>query len=186
MLAVMLGLVLMVGLPEMAQATMVQATPNGEAPERNIKAASLYKFFGYVEWPGTSFEKPDSPFVVGVVGANAIADELERIAAGRSINRRAVTVRRLKASEPLPEMHMLFVGQDESARLDHLIKRVQQRPVLIVTETAGALGFGSMINFRVVDGRVRFEISLIAAEKSNIRLSSRMLPIAVSVQKAQP
>jgi hypothetical protein len=157
------------------------AQAGDEALERNIKAASLFKFLGYAEWPSGAMREPDAPYVIGVVGDDVIAEQLQKIVAGRNVNGRSVTVRRLKANEALPDLHLLFIGEEERTRLRQWITLAQNRPILIVTDFEDALSLGSMINFRLVDGRVRFEIALDAAEKSNIRISSRMLPIAVAV-----
>lgn len=150
--------------------------------ERNIKAAFLYKFLGYVEWPPASFSQPDSPFVIGVVGADDVADELSRITVGRNVNRRGVKLRRLKSGDPLTGIHLLFIGQSESSQEALLLKSTQKQPILTVTESEDALAYGSMINFRLVGGRVRFDVSLAAVEKSDLKLSSRLLSVAASVQ----
>lgn len=149
--------------------------------ERGVKAAFLYKFLGFIEWPPAAFSKPDSPFVIGVVGSDAIAAELAQIARGRTVNNRRVTVKKISNGEPISDLHMLFIGSAESARQAQLLRTAQQYPIVTVTETEGALAQGSVINFRVEDGRVRFDISVIAAEKNDLKLSSRMLSVASSV-----
>jgi hypothetical protein len=152
------------------------------AIERDVKAAFLYKFLGYIEWPPASFSRADSPFVIGVIDADDIAEELSRVIAGRSVNNRAVTVRRLTSAEQITGIHLLFIGRTESAREPQLLRIAQKQPILTVTETDGALAIGSVINFRLIDGRVRFEVSLAAAERNELKLSSRLLSVAVSVQ----
>jgi hypothetical protein len=151
--------------------------------EQRVKAASLYRFIGYVEWPPPSFATETSPYVVGVVSADETADELWRISAGRNVNNRAIVVRKLKAGESLAGIHMLFIGRDERGRQPQWLQLAQEHPVLTVTETEGALAQGSMINFRLADERVRFEVSLDAVEKSDVRISSRILSVALSVSK---
>jgi hypothetical protein len=156
------------------------------AIEERVKAASLYKFLNYVDWPPTSFAKGDSAYVIGVVNADDIADELARISAGRSTNNRPVTIKKLHIGDPLNGIHVLFIGRAEKARQPQLLKQSQPYPILVVTETDGALAQGSMINFRVVDDRVRFEVALDAVEKSGLKLNSRMLAVALSVNKGTP
>lgn len=153
--------------------------------EHRVKAAFLYKIAGYVEWPRASFAQPETPVTIGVVGAGSLAAELSQIVAGRTAQNRPVAVRRLKAGELPSGVHMLFVGRGEGA-LAQLVQRAQQRSVLVVTESEGALVQGSAINFIIVDGRVRFEISLASAEKSGLRLSSRLLAVAQQVYTGTP
>lgn len=164
------------------------AQPDGPAlaAERSIKAAYLCKFADYVEWPGAS-GAAGTPLRIGVLGSAAMADELARITAGRTIAERPVQVRRVGPDEPLDGLDVLFVGEREHARLDALLKPASTLPILTVTESAGALADGSIINFTIDRERVRFEVSLPAAERSRLKLSSRLLAVAQRVQRvAEP
>jgi len=146
--------------------------------ERGIKAAFVYKFLGYVEWPPAAFPQPDAPIVVGVVGADDIAAELADAVRGRTVGTRPVEVRRLRPADPLTGLHALFIGASERARIAALARPALARGTLVITETDDALDQGSVINLVLVDGRVRFEVSLEAAERAGLRLSSRMLAVA--------
>lgn len=154
--------------------------------EQRVKAAFLYKFAAYVDWPATAFARPDTPFTIAVAGAEPLAVELSQAVAGRSVNDRPVAVRRVKPGESLDGVHILFIAKSESARLAQLMKTAQTRSILTVTESEGALAQGSVINFVVTERRVRFEISLDSAEKSKLRLSSRLLAVAQQVHTGTP
>ena len=154
--------------------------------EMRVKAAFLYKFIGYIDWPPSSFARPDTPVLIAVVGADSLAAEVTQAVAGRTVNDRPVTVRRLKPGEPLDGVHVLFVGKAESARLPQLAQSAQQRSILTVTESDGALAQGSIINFVMAERRVRFEIALDSAEKSRLKLSSRLLAVAQQVRTGTP
>ncbi|MBI4205330.1 MAG: YfiR family protein [Betaproteobacteria bacterium] len=154
--------------------------------EHRVKAAFLYKIAGYVEWPHSSFAQPDTPITIGVVGAEPVAAELSRISTGRTAQNRPITVRQLKSNELPAGVHILFVGRAESGQLNQLVPKAQQRSILIVTESEGALAQGSAINFVMADGRVRFEVSLGSAEKSKLKLSSRLLAVAQEVFTRAP
>jgi hypothetical protein len=152
--------------------------------ERNVKAAFLYKFLGYVDYPEQVMPPAGDPLVIGILGADDVAEELGHIAAGRSMNGHAVVVRKLRPGDALSKVHLLFIGDDDAADIEKALAAVRQLPVLTVTETARNLRLDSVINFRVVDERVRFEVSLDAAEKSNLKLSSRLLAVAYKVQRS--
>lgn len=149
--------------------------------ERGVKAAFLFKFLGYVEYPAQM--EAGAPFVVGVAGADDIVAELNRISVGRNVNGHPVTVRQLREGEPVAGLQLLFIGLADGVRTNALLRAAQQANVLTVTEGANGLQAGSVINFRLVDDRIRFEVSLEAAEKSNLKLSSRLLSVAYAVQK---
>ena len=158
-----------------------RAAEDPESLELRVKAAFLYKFVGYVEWPPKSFARPETPVTIGVIGAESLAAELSQAVTGRTVNDRPVAVKRLKPGESLAGVHVLFVGRSENARLDQLAQSAQPRSILTVSESDGALARGSVINFVLTEGRVRFEIALDSAEKSGLKLSSRLLAVAQQV-----
>src|SRR6266850_3597230 len=131
------------------------------AAETQIKAAFLYKFSGFVEWPPKVFARPDSPFTIGVIGADELAAELEQIVKGRTVLERAVVVRRMRRGESVAGIQMLFIGQAEGARLAEILANAKGQSVLTVTESDDALSHGSMINFVFVDDKVRFDLALL-------------------------
>jgi hypothetical protein len=151
--------------------------------EQRVKAAFLYQFAGYVEWPPNTFAQPTTPITIAVMGADTVATELSQIVTGRTVGGRPVVVKRVKPGESLAGVRILFVGRAESSRIGQM---AQSRAMLTVTEADGALTQGSMINFVLVDRRVRFEVALDSAEKSGLRLSSRLLAVAQQVQKGTP
>jgi len=167
-------------------ATTAGAADDARTLEERVKAAYLYRFAEYVEWPEGAFARRDTPVTIGVIGSETLADELAQAVMGRMVNDRPVTVKRLKPGEPLTGVHVLFIGRSESARLNQLAQGAQPRSILTVTESDGALAQGSVINFIVADRRVRFEISLESAEKSKLRLSSRLLAVAQQVRTGTP
>ena len=147
--------------------------------EEQIKAAFLYHFATFVQWPEAS--PSDGAFVIAVLGADRVASELEEFLPGRRIRGRPMEVRRLRSIDQLEDEAVVFVGADAGSGLPELVYKVEGRPMLVVTETPGALKDGSMINFQLVDRRVRFEISRTAAERAGLELSSRLLSAAMFV-----
>lgn len=149
----------------------------GAVTERGLKAAYVYKFLGYVEWPQTSLPQ-DAPLVVGVIGADELAAELADVVRGRTVGTRPVEVRRMRPTDPVTGIQALFIGAADKARIPQLARAALQQGVLVITESDDALDHGSVINLILVDGRVRFEVSLDAAERAGLKLSSRMLAVA--------
>jgi hypothetical protein len=154
--------------------------------ESSVKAAYLYKFSGYVEWPPACFESATAPLVFGVIGDPEVADELERQTKVRSPGQRPVTVMRLRAFDHLPPIHVLFIGRSQADRLSALIRTAHERPILVITDTEHAVAQGSMINFNTIEGHVRFEVGLGAARQARLTLSSRLLAVAVTVDTRNP
>ena len=158
----------------------------GALLERRVKAALLYRLTNYVEWPPTAFPSPEAPFIIGIAGAELLAAELTEFAAERRILNRPLTVqRRARSAEAMKNAQLVFVGRDEAAQLSNIIRSAPPS-ALIVTEFEDGLRYGSVINFLVVDGQVRFEVSLEAAQRRNLRLSARLLSVAYSVHSGSP
>jgi hypothetical protein len=168
------------------QPTRVWGADDPQIIEDRVKAAYLYRFAEFVEWPESVFARRDTPLTIGVLGSDSFASELMLAVTGRKINDRAVTVRRLKPGEPVTGVQILFIEKDESASLKQLAQVAQSQSILTVTESDEALSHGSVINFIVVDQRIRFEISLESAERSKLRLSSRLLAVAQGVRAGRP
>ena len=176
--AVLGGLLAMIGAGSPWGRCLAQS--DLQAAEYKVKAAFLYKFASYVEWPADVFE-PDSPFVIGVTGADALADELAQIVVGRSIGGRPVAVRKLRRSDPVSGLHILFVGRSNRGLPSDVLASAKGRPVLTVTESEDAFALGSVINFVIVDDKVRFDVALREAEQANLKVSARLLSVARKV-----
>jgi hypothetical protein len=148
-----------------------------EASEASVKAAFLYKFASYVDWPPSALPPGESPFVVGVMGAEDVAAELERIVPGKAIHGHPATVRRVKEGESLAGVHLLFIGRGQS-NLRTMLRAAQAPGLLLVTENERGLDWGGAINFVVSDERVGFEVALEPPERAGLKISSRMLNVA--------
>ena len=166
------------GLLVLALAPARDAGAQTGVSERGVKAAFVYKFLAYVEWPPHASSRPDAPIVVGVVGSDDIASELADIVKGRNVDGRAVEVRRLRATDSLAGLSVLVIGAAERGRTAQLVRAAHARGILTVTETDDGLEQGSIINLVVSEGRVRFDVALDAAERAGIKLSSRLLAVA--------
>lgn len=151
------------------------------APEYSIKAAYLYNFATYVDWPMAALGDADSTFVVGMLGAERVAEYLAAVTADREVHGRPIEVRQLESGDPVDSLHMLFIALDSAEALPRLRDAARENSVLVVTEWEGALDSGSVINLRLVDHRIRFEVSLDAADGCGLSISSRMLAVAERV-----
>lgn len=154
-----------------------------DAGESQIKAAFLYKFCLYVEWPAEVFANAESPLQLGVIGAPELAEELMRVVAERKINGRALQVVRLGDNAEPDNLHLLFIARAEQPRIAHWLMQAGSRPLLIVTEAPGGLDQGGMINFALQENRIRFDIGLAAAEQRGLRMSAQLLKVARTVRE---
>jgi len=151
-----------------------------QASEASVKAAFLYKFAGYVEWPAAALPAPETPVTIAIAGNSEVAEELEKLAPGRKVNGRPVLVRRLRSGEDPRGAHLVFIGRGEP-NPGVLARAAQHAGALVVAESERGLEQGAAINFVPVEDRIGFDVSLESAEKSGVRVSSRMLGVARKV-----
>lgn len=160
----------------------VAAEAAARLTQERVKAAFLYKFASYVEWPSSVFPDPETPIVIGVVGAGQVSKELQQAIGGRQVGRRPLQVREL-GPQPLRDngSHILYIGTGNGAdRAREWLSDTKGLPVLTVTDSDNHLQ-GSVINFVVVEDRVRFDISREAAERNGLQLRSQLLSVARQV-----
>jgi hypothetical protein len=147
-----------------------------------VKAAYLYNFGSYVEWPSDALTAEE--ITIGVVGADAVVRELRGLLPGRTIENRHVQVRPLTPASSLQHVQILYIGSAPREDVASLLDSAAQRPILVITDTPDGMQRGSMINFVLEDRRVRFEISRGAAERARLKLSSRLLSVALRVHSS--
>lgn len=153
------------------------------APEYQIKAAFLYKFCNYIEWPPDAFPSDTSPLKIGVAGPDDLVEELRHTVRGLTINNRHLLVLQVGSEERVQNLQVLFIARSESRRMEHLLTLARGYPVLLVTESPEGINSGSVINFVVQENRVRFDISQAAAAQQGLRLSAQLLKVARNVRK---
>lgn len=139
--------------------------------EYQVKAAFIFNFIGFVDWPPAA---QTGPFTICVAGRNPLGSELDRAVRGESIGGRPIQARIIL--EPDRQCRVVFVPRGSAAAA--YLKAARNSPVLTIGETDDFLDLGGTIAFYLENGRVRFEISPVAAERSQLRISSRLLQLA--------
>lgn len=182
----LLSLVVCVAVPFVLRPAYGNLPANlaGEVTETSVKAAFLYRFIGYVEWPPSAFRTPESPYVIGVIGADDLADKLRYLLVGRSAGQRSVEVRQIGINDALEQVHILYVGEVPREQMEGLLRRAQQQSAMSVTDFGEARYQPSVIQFKMIDNRIRFNVALDVAERSKLKISSRMLAVAHQVKRS--
>lgn len=151
------------------------------ATAQEVKAAFLYNFAVFVEWPAEA--RARTPFAIGVSGSNEVEAELRSAVSGRKFDNRPIVVRRVEKADDLQGLHILFVGERQP--LPHsLLQAASAQHILLVTDAPQGLESGGAINF-VTGERVQFEVSLTAAAHAGLRFSPRLLSVALRVRKGE-
>jgi len=152
-----------------------------EVDEYRLKAAFLFHFAQFVEWPSSVLKNPPGPLVICVMGQDPFRGELEGLVQGKSIDGRVLEVRHVRQIQDSRTCHLLFIGKKESAHVPELIAILRNMPVLTIGESDDFLQQGGIIRFCWEERKVRFEVNQEAAGKANLKISSRLLLLAKTV-----
>lgn len=146
--------------------------------EYQVKAAFLFNFAQFTQWPDSAFSRSDDPLVVAVIGQNPFGPVLQQTLEGKSISGHPIVVRYIDSSGDLSGCHLLFVPASEDPHLDEIFNQVADRPILTVGESAKFPWSGGIIRFLIDDNKVRFEISPEAATRAGLHISSKLMSLA--------
>lgn len=151
--------------------------------EQQIKAAYLYNFAKYVEWPVPSFPNAASPLVIGVYCADEFGSVLESIVRDRTINGRRLVVKTLKAAAEAISVHTVYVCAENEALWEPIGNAVKESPTLTVADSEQPGSPGTAIHF-VLDGdKVRFGINMDQAQRAGLKISDQLQKLAITVKR---
>jgi YfiR/HmsC-like len=152
-----------------------------EASEYEVKAAFLYHFSQFVDWPEGTFKEANSPIVYCTIGEDPFHGALDASLSGKAVGERALQVQHFKQLEEIRGCQILFIGEGEQKRMASLATKLKGNPVLTVGESEHFIQEGGMIGFLLEENKIRFEINLDVAEHAKLKLSSRLLGLAKRV-----
>lgn len=160
----------------------MMATLKGQAQvaltEYQVKAAYLFNFLKFVEYPSESFADPLAPIVIGILGDDPFGSALPQVVTGKTVQGRDLVVRSYRAGEDLRGAHILFISASEKKRLPVILTSLHGSSVLTVSDMEGFLDAGGMVQFLNENGRVRFAINVDATGHARLKLSSKLLSLA--------
>jgi hypothetical protein len=147
--------------------------------EYQIKAAFLFNFAKFVEWPTEAFGDSNAPIVIGILGKNVFGSDLENTIRDKKVNNRIFKFENLSSASEATNCHILFVSSSEKDNFLKIVAGLHNTSTLTVSETDGFIQAGGMVNFLIQDNKVRFQISDDAAKKAGLKVSSKLLSLAI-------
>jgi hypothetical protein len=150
--------------------------------ESQIKAAFLYNFAKFVEWPEVAFKEAQSPFTICILGKDPFGDTLDSLGE-KTIEGKRLSIRRVSKIEEADRCHILFISASEKESLLHILKVTRKWNVLTVGDTKGFAQSGVIINLVSLDNKVGFEINIDAAEHVSLKISSRLLKLGKIIKE---
>ena len=159
------------------------ATAGPAFDEYQVKAAFLYNFAKFVEWPPSAFASSSEPISICIAGQNPFGSALEDMVRGKVVGGRSFAVRSLTDPQQAGKCQILFVGASERKRAWFLLDQINRTGILTVGEADEFTSIGGMVNLKLDGTRVRIQISLESAERANLKISSKLLGLAEIVKK---
>ncbi len=146
--------------------------------EYQIKAAFLFNFAKFVEWPPKTFVAGTSPIIIGILGENPFHDDLARMVGNKTIDNHPLVVKEYRSPTDATNCHILFISTSEKKRLPEILATLKGASVLTVGETDRFTETGGMINFVLRGNKIRFQINKDAATNVGLRISSKLMSLA--------
>ena len=152
---------------------------DSQPSEYQIKAAFLFNFAKFVEWPLEAFAEPTSPFIIGILGENPFGDDFERTIRAKTVNNRPFTIKEIRSLPEARTCHILFINSSEKKRLSEIFESLRGVSVLTVGETERFVDTGGIINFVKESDKIRLQINDDAAKSAGLKISSKLLSLAL-------
>jgi hypothetical protein len=154
----------------------------GDRAEYDIKAAFVFNFARFTEWPVEAFSGPNAPLVLGIYGVDPFSRAAVDDIASRPISGRRVEVRKLDDLKAVEGCHILFINGVDDKALAALIGAVKNKHVLTVGQGDRFGAVGGMIRFFIEDTKVRFEVNLREVQRADLKISAKLLSLAKVVR----
>jgi hypothetical protein len=174
------------GLGQLAMIVGLMALPMSASQatelEHRVKAAYMYNFLRFIDWPTEAFAGTDGRYELCILGQDPFGDSLTPVARKRARNR-GIRLRQLGRNADPSDCHVLFIGASEASRVPSLLGRLRNTPVLTVSELPGFAKRGGTVGFVLDNDKVRLEVNLAAARRAGLHISSKLLEVASEVYR---
>jgi hypothetical protein len=152
--------------------------------EYKLKAAFLFHFSQFVDWPAGSYADAKAPFVIGVLGKNPFATVLEQTIHGKSVGNHAITVQEFSSlAEATNNCQILFISSSEQQRLPEIFASLAGANILTVGEADNFGAAGGMIHFVLEGSKIRFRVNEVAATRARLKISAKLLSLASRTER---
>jgi len=163
---------------------LAEPAAGAEFSASQVKAAFLYNFAKFVDWPADAFSTADAPLVLGILGPDPVCSAAMQSLAGKKVKGRPLEVRPVSGIEGAKGCHILFIGAAEQPRLVQLLDSLRGSSILTVSGIEHFIEQGGSIGLTTVEQKIRFEINLEAAREADLVVSSQLLTLATAIHRS--
>lgn len=148
------------------------------ASEYQLKAAFLYNFTRFIDWPSTAFSTPNAPFVIGIIGNDPFGVYMDEIIRGETVSGRPIIIQRYSTLNDIRQCHILYINTKDIKRGKEIISALENRSILTVSDASNFVKWGGVIGFYKEGNKVRLQINVASARAAQIEISSKLLNLA--------
>jgi len=149
-----------------------------ERPLHEIHAAMVYNFIKYIQWPN---ESETGEFIVGIIGDDNLFNTLKQSYDGKPKGSKKYAIRKLNSASEAGDCHVVYVSKSKNKEFDSIKSSVSGKSVLTITDSNGLGQKGSCINFKVIDGKLKFELNQAVVTGANLKVSGQLSSMAILI-----
>ena len=146
--------------------------------EHKLKAAYLFHFLQFAEWPDSVFENEKSPIILAVLGKDPFGKILDETVMSEKIGDHPIIIKRFQSFNQLDFCHVLYIGSSEKYTFRNILKHIGESPVLTISDIDGFSEQGGNISFYLEENKVRFAINMQTLKQADLKVSSKLLRLA--------
>ena len=147
-----------------------------EKPMHEIHSQMIYNFLKYIQWPN---EADGGEFVVGVIGEDDVFNTLKSYYDGKPKGAKKYSIKKLASADEAASCAVVYVGKGKSGQFDVIKNTVNGKPILTITDSSNLGKKGSCINFKVIDGKLKFEMNQASVTASTLKVASQLSSMAI-------
>lgn len=158
--------------------TTAQFAKAQTAAEYQVKAVFLFNFTRFVDWPSTSFEAVNSPFVIGILGNDPFGTYIDETVNGENAGQHPIVIRRYKTTKDIDNCQILFINPDDAEQIKPILSELKEKNILTVSDANNFAALGGIIGFFMENNKIRMQINTDAAKAASLSISSKLLSVA--------
>ncbi len=150
--------------------------------ESQVRAVFLFNLTHFISWPESSFSRPDSPFVITILGDNPFGENLDRIVKNERVGHHPIIIRYIATPDQIQSPHILYISKGLKRQLSEILDCTSQPGLLTVSAFPGFSTAGGAVNLLIKQKRLSLELNIEAAKKNGLKFSSKLLRLAKIVE----
>ncbi len=145
--------------------------------ENQLKAAFIYNFTRFINWPPQSFTDAESPFIIGIFGEDRLSTHLNLLIKGEKLNNRPIIIKTYSSAQKIGACHILFISSQSASEIKNQLWYINRKSTLTVSDMPNFAKTGGIIGFYKVQNKLKLQINMYEVKHSELIFSSKLLSL---------